>query len=313
MPYSKSSLGRYDMSRPAVSVIIPTHNRANLLERAIRSVLAQTFEDFELLVVDDASTDNTPEVVESIEDGRLRYIRLKENSGAPVARNTGIKKSRGKFIAFLDDDDEWLPLRLEVQIKKFEELDRSFGVVYGGFYYVSQEGGKILGKNIPKFRGDVYLHLLRENFVGSPTLLIRRECFKKAGLFDPFLTSSQDWDMWLRIAKYYKFDYVKEIVAKYYVHGRQISFNLNKYIPGRERFIKKHLDIRMNPKIMSIHLSQMGVLLLLGGSAEKGLKYIARSIAMAPFNIESYTKLLELALDSRSVEYIKKILHFGRD
>ncbi|RLF83553.1 glycosyl transferase, partial [Thermococci archaeon] len=108
------------MSRPTVSVIIPTYNRANLLKRAIASVLNQTFTDFELIVVDDASPDNTPEVVRSINDGRIRYVRLKKNSGGPVARNTGIRKARGRFIALLDDDDEWLPNRLELQIKKFE-------------------------------------------------------------------------------------------------------------------------------------------------------------------------------------------------
>lgn len=300
------------MAKPTVSVIIPTYNRANLLKRAIESVISQRFEDFELIVVDDASPDNTPEIVESINDTRIRYIRLKENSGGPVARNTGIKKARGKFIALLDDDDEWLPNRLEVQVRKFENLDREFGVVYGGFYYVSQQDGKILGKRLPRHRGDVYEHFLRENFIGSPTLLIRRECFKRAGLFDPNLTSSQDWDMWLRIARYYKFDYVNEIVAKYYVHGRQISFNMGKYIPGRERFIRKHLDIWRNPNVLSIHLSQMGLLLLLGGDPEKGLKYLTRSIAIAPFNMENYRKLAELALDSRSLEYIKKILHFNR-
>ncbi|ASA78486.1 glycosyltransferase [Thermococcus sp. 5-4] len=300
------------MAKPTVSVIIPTYNRANLLKRAIESVISQRFEDFELIVVDDASPDNTPEIVESINDTRIRYIRLKENSGGPVARNTGIKKARGKFIALLDDDDEWLPNRLEVQVRKFENLDREFGVVYGGFYYVSQQDGKILGKRLPRHRGDVYEHFLRENFIGSPTLLIRRECFKRAGLFDPKLTSSQDWDMWLRIARYYKFDYVNEIVAKYYVHGRQISFNMGKYIPGRERFIRKHLDIWRNPNVLSIHLSQMGLLLLLGGDPEKGLKYLIRSVAIAPFNMENYRKLAELALDSRSLEYIKKILHFNR-
>lgn len=300
------------MSKPSVSVIIPTYNRAPLLKRAIESVLKQSFDDFELIVVDDASPDNTPDVVESINDGRIRYIRLKKNSGGPVARNTGIKKARGRFIALLDDDDEWLPHRLELQVKKFEEISREFGVVYGGFYYVSQHDGRILGKRLPKVRGDVYPHLLKENFIGSPTLLIRRECFKRAGLFDTTLTSSQDWDMWLRIARYYKFDYVGEIVANYYVHGRQISFNMRKYIPGRERFINKHKDISKNPKIMSIHLSQMGMLLILGGNPEKGVRYLARSVAMSPFNLENYRKLMELALDSRTIEYIKKILHFNR-
>ena len=300
------------MAKPTVSVIIPTHNRAELLKRAINSVLRQTFEDFELIVVDDASSDNTPEVVEGIKDGRIQYVRLKKNSGGPVARNTGIKRARGRFIALLDDDDEWLPNRLELQIEKFESLEKDVGVVYGGFYYVSQDTGEILGKRLPRYRGDVYAYFLKENFVGSPTLLIRRECFKKAGLFDPKLKSSQDWDMWLRIAKYYKFDYVPAVVAKYYVHGHQITFNMEKYISGREKFVWKYPDIYKNPRILSLHLSQMGLLLILSGNAEKGLKYLAKSIAMAPLNMENYRKLLELALDSRSVEYIKKILQFNR-
>lgn len=300
------------MAKPTVSIVIPTHNRAELLKRAINSVLRQTFEDFELIVVDDASSDNTPEVVESINDGRIRYVRLKKNSGGPVARNTGIKKARGEFIALLDDDDEWLPNRLELQIEKFEGLEKDVGVVYGGFYYVSQDTGAILGKRIPRYRGNVYTHFLKENFVGSPTLLIRKECFKKAGLFDPELKSSQDWDMWLRIAKYYKFEYVPAVVAKYYVHGHQITFNMEKYISGRERFVWKYPDIYKNPQILSIHLSQMGLLLLLSGNAEKGIRYLVKSIAMAPLNMENYRKLLELAFDSRSVEYIKKILQFNR-
>lgn len=299
------------MSKPLVSVIIPTYNRASLLKRAIKSVLNQKFEDFELIIVDDASPDDTPEVVKSFEDKRIRYIRLKRNSGGPVARNTGIKKARGKFIALLDDDDEWLPHRLSVQIRKFEAAEERIGAIYGGFYYVSQENGRIIGKRLPKYRGNVYPRLLRENFIGSPTLLIRKECFKKAGLFDPQLSSSQDWDMWLRIAKHYNFDYVNEIVAKYYVHGRQISFNMNKYIPGRERFIQKHRDIRKDPRILSIHLSQMGALLLLGGNPQKGINYLIRSISISPFNLENYQKLMELAFDSRSVEYIKKILRFN--
>lgn len=298
------------MSRPTVSVIIPTYNRANLLKRAIASVLNQKFEDFELIVVDDASSDNTPRVVESINDGRIRYIRLKKNSGGPVARNTGIKKARGRFIALLDDDDEWLPNRLELQIRKFEELDSEFGVVYGGFYYVSHQDGRTLGERVPEYRGDIYNKLLKENFIGSPTLLIRKKCFKKVGLFDPKLSSSQDWDMWLRIAKYYKFDYVDKIIAKYYVHGRQISFNMEKYIPGRERFIRKHLDIWKNPKILGIHLSQMGLLLILGGDPKKGVAYLIRSVAISPFNLENYRTLLKLALDSRTAEYIRRILTY---
>ncbi len=298
--------------RPEVSVIIPTYNRPELLRRAVRSVLNQSFEDFEVIIVDDASPIDIKSIVESFNDNRVKYIRHRTNLGAPVARNNGIKRARGKFIAFLDDDDEWLPERLEVQIYKFEELDNEFGVVYGGFYYISQETGKIIGQRLPRLRGNVYRELLKENFIGSPTLLIRKECFKKAGLFDKKLTSSQDWDMWLRIAKYYKFDYVSKVVAKYYVHGKQISFNMEKYLNGRERFIRKHIDIYKTPKILSIHFSQIGLLYLISGNIEKGVNYVLNSIAISPFNVENYKSILRLAFDSRTCEYIKKILQFNR-
>ncbi len=113
---------------PTVSVIIPTYNRANLVSRAIKSVLNQTYQDFEIIVVDDCSEDNTEEIVKSFNDSRIRYIKHKKNKGGSAARNTGIKRARGKYIAFLDDDDEWLPSKLEKQIMLFEKLSKHYGV-----------------------------------------------------------------------------------------------------------------------------------------------------------------------------------------
>lgn len=119
-----------DQERPTVSVILPTYNRAHLLERAIQSVLDQTYPDFEIIVVDDASIDNTVNIIKGIINERIRYIRHEKNKGAAAARNTGIKLAKGKYIAFQDSDDEWLRDKLEKQIKIFETVSPEVGVVY---------------------------------------------------------------------------------------------------------------------------------------------------------------------------------------
>jgi glycosyltransferase involved in cell wall biosynthesis len=118
---------------PKVSVIIPTYNRAGLLKRAIQSVLNQIYQDFEIIIVDDASTDNTENVIESFKEHRIRYIKHESNKGAAVARNTGIKFANENYIAFQDSDDEWLPEKLEKQMEIIEHASPRVGVVYTGY------------------------------------------------------------------------------------------------------------------------------------------------------------------------------------
>ena len=118
------------INHPTISVIIPTYNRAHLIGKAVKSVLSQTYQDFEIIVVDDGSTDNTEEIVKSFTDYKIYYICHKHNRGASAARNTGIKASRGEYIAFLDSHDEWLPEKLDKQIKTFNSESSEVGVVY---------------------------------------------------------------------------------------------------------------------------------------------------------------------------------------
>jgi glycosyltransferase involved in cell wall biosynthesis len=122
--------------KPTVSVIIPTYNRAHLIGRAIQSVLKQTYQDFEVIVVDDGSIDNTEEVVKKIQENRVYYYKHDKNKGGSAARNTGISLAKGEYIAFQDSDDEWLPEKLEKQIGVFNNQTKNVGVVYTGFYRI---------------------------------------------------------------------------------------------------------------------------------------------------------------------------------
>lgn len=278
-------------NRPTVSVIIPTYNRARLLPRAINSVLNQTYRDFELIVVDDASADNTIEVVKQFQekDDRIKYLKHSEHKGGSGARNTGIKASAGEYIGLLDDDDEWLPGKLEKQMNKLENSSLKVGVVYSGFFYVSEKNGKIVSEVIPLLRGEVYANLLKSCILGSPTPLIKKKCFQKVGFFDETLPSCQDWDMWIRLSKYYDFDFVPDILAKHHVHGGQISVDLNAKIVAREKLIEKYLvDLSKNSQAFSAVLKRLGILYFLAGNQGKGRKYFLKSIKQKPFQKGSY-------------------------
>ena len=125
---------------PTVSIIIPTYNREQLLGRAIKSVLAQTYQDFELIIVDDGSTDNTERLVKSFNSEKTRYIRHRKNKGPAAARNTGIRSAKGDYIAFQDSDDEWMPEKLEKQMRAFTTAPPEVGVVYTSYYSTINKG-----------------------------------------------------------------------------------------------------------------------------------------------------------------------------
>lgn len=266
---------------PHISVIIPTYNRASMLGRAIQSVLDQTYRDFELIVVNDCSSDNTEEVVMSFADERIRYIRHPSNKGGSAARNTGISSSRGDYIALLDDDDEWLPNKLEMQVDLLDRLPEDYGVVYSG--YRAEQRGEILGEYSPIYRGDVYHQMLKGCFIGSPTILIRKICFEKAGRFDETLPSCQDWDMWIRLAKYYKFDFIPEVLAVYNIHGDQIKFNPSKYVYGVNKVLAKYReDFSKNKKILSYQYKYLAILYYAVGDKAEGTRFMLKSIKLNP-------------------------------
>ena len=256
---------------PTVSVVISTYNRAQRLKRAVMSVLDQSFQDFELIIVDNASTDKTEDVVHSLTDSRIRYIKHLRNKGGPAARNTGIRSAKGQYIALLDDDDEWFPQKLEKQLQKIQQTTPQVGLVYAGSEVYDENKRRVTVINYPLFRGRVHDRLLLSTIIGSvSSVFVKKECFEKVGYFDEELTSCQDWDMWLRIAEQFEFDFVPDILTRINEHGEQISTNFAALIPGRTRMVKKHWEeFQRHPQILVVHLKRLGKLQCINGTGDE--------------------------------------------
>ena len=210
-----------------VSVILPTYNRIHTLKRSIISVLNQGFTDYELLIIDDGSTDGTKEFIADIRDERIHYIKSPVNRGAANARNIGIRASKGKYIAFQDSDDEWLPDKLNKQVSVMDEADMLTGMVYTRLFYDLGDKGRIEyppeSMSFDQKSGYIYEQILHRNLAGTPTMLIKRECFNKVGMFNTQLRKLEDWELCIRIAKYYKIILVDELLHKAYLTPGSLS------------------------------------------------------------------------------------------
>ncbi|MBF0546927.1 MAG: glycosyltransferase [Candidatus Riflebacteria bacterium] len=208
------------MPKNKVSVVIPVFNRADLVSDAIKSAINQSYENIEIIVVDDGSTDLTGMVVQQF--SAVRYF-WQENRGQGAARNKGILKSTGDFIAFLDSDDLWLPEKISRQVE-FLHKNKQFGMVYSDceYFEISESGNPIKKKvRVNPHQGWISKELFLENFIASCTPLVRREVFEECGVFNEsaLLRCREDWEMWLRIASRFQIGYMPETLAKYRFHS----------------------------------------------------------------------------------------------
>jgi len=244
---------------PRVSVIIPVLNRAARVRRAIESVLAQTCQDFEIIVVDDGSTDGTAAAVETFADRRITLIRHEQTRGGSAARNTGIRASSAAYVAFLDSDDEWLPTKLERQLEVFERSDDRLGLVYTGVQHVFDDGH--VSRCLPQRHLDLRRALLTENVVGETSVgMVRRTALEATGAFDESLPSCQDLDLWLSVCERFDADFVPETlvrVAKGSDNGR-ISANVARTVWGRELFCRKYRDQMIRHGVLHLFLRESG-------------------------------------------------------
>lgn len=191
------------MKNSFISVIVPTYNRADFVGETIESILNQTYKNFELIIVDDGSTDNTEEVIGKFKDSRIKYIKTDNWGGPARPRNTGIKKAKGEYIAFCDDDDIWLPKKLEKQIRVFQ-ISNETAMLYTRFKTI--EGGVISNKIFPENgiynSGSIFKSIYLWNFIACSGVMVKRSVLDQVGLFntDPNLIAVEDADLWLRIA-----------------------------------------------------------------------------------------------------------------
>ena len=277
-------------NNPTVSVIIPTYNRANLIDKSILSVLNQTYDDFELIIIDDGSTDNTADVINGFDDERIRYIRHETNKGLAAARNTGINFSIGVFISFQDDDDEWVTKKLEKEINVMKKSKPNVGVVYSGLCRIKDNKKTYLPEPEHILReGDLSNELIKRNFVHS-LILIRRSCFEKVGLYDEDLRAVEDWDLNLRLSKYYKFKFIDEALIKSYKDDSSLSSNLSLMLDCTEKIFEKHSSVfNKHKKAVAEIYGYLASQFCLEGQLMKGRQCFSKAIKKNPVNIRYYS------------------------
>ena len=211
--------------RPLVTVYTITRNRADLLPRAMNSVLSQTYKNIEYIIIDSQSSDNTPEVVSSFNDNRIRYVRLEANKTFGQCVNLAASMATGKYITELDDDDEYLLDKIEKQVDLFEKLPESYGLVYCWMTYYDGKTGSEIKLHKADLRGDVLDSNIEKPLVsGTPTLLIRTDVFSEVGGYKEVeeIGVESDWELACRICEKYKVDYVPESLIKVYInHGHK--------------------------------------------------------------------------------------------
>jgi glycosyltransferase involved in cell wall biosynthesis len=266
--------------RPSISIVIPTYNASKYITDTVNSILNQDFDDYEIIIVDDNSTDNTYEIIKNLSSAKIKYYRLDQNHGGPsLPRNIGIKKSRSKYIAFCDSDDLFAPDRLSSSVD-FLNKHNEVGMVFMNETKFDDTTGTEIGDflkeydrfhNLPKTKADdnyyliqsqdAFSCLLYENYIMPSGVTVPSVVFKDVGLFDEELKNGDDGDMWLRISKKYPIGFINKIGFKYRIRANSISTRGPSLFENRIKVMNKllasgvpaKLEKRCKVKISNYH------------------------------------------------------------
>lgn len=237
---------------PAVSVVIPAYNRAASIKVSIESVLRQSYADFELLVVDDCSTDATVAVAAGIADPRIRLLANPRNMGAGGARNTGLAAARGTWVAFQDSDDEWLPSKLEKQMARLTAPGAPYVAAYCGMLILGgldpRPGARLETRYVPdpaiaRVDGDILVSLLGTNLISTQTLVARRDLLERIGGFDEATTPIEDWDCVLQLAQLGPIAFVDEPLVLQRFSPNSITRLTARRLTSLARLLDKHREL----------------------------------------------------------------------
>lgn len=223
-----------------VSVIVPVYNRDKYVAQTIDSILAQSYPGIEVVLINDGSTDSSLDILRSYEQRYPEKVIVidQQNQGQIAARNHGIMKSRGQFIAFLDSDDLWYPNKLALQLPLFKD---NVGLVYTAVEHIDQHGTVIHTELCDEsLTDDIYMHLLVHNRMTGGSVVVTRAALEQVGLFDPAFKAAENWDLWLRICRQYRAALVNQVLVKYRIHPENMSSNQMLMLQAKEKIIQKH-------------------------------------------------------------------------
>jgi glycosyltransferase involved in cell wall biosynthesis len=276
---------------PRVSVIIPAYNGADYTVKTVESVLAQTYRDFEVIVVDDGSTDHTRTALLPYGD-QIQYI-YKENGGACSARNVGIRLARGEFVACLDCDDIWLPDKLRYSLPV---LDSDPGMAFVFTLCQMIDGaGEIIGEAHYSFDIErAYLNLLSENYIMAPSVIMRRSCLDDVGLFDESIFIPADWDLWLRLACRYRVGYVDLPLSQYRQVSNYTLRNAEQFVREADYVLEKQFEAveelseRQRRQLRARLLLTHALLYLKADERDRARYMLRKAIGIQPLNWRPY-------------------------
>lgn len=284
---------------PTVSVVVTCYNYGQYLDLSLQSILSQTYQDFEVVVIDDGSTDSTPNIMEHYAtDDRIIYVR-QENRGQPKAKNRGILESRGDFIAFLDADDIWLPTKLEKQTALF--TDPSVGVVYSRRTWMNEDGEELSGNERTLRSGNILDHIFIDNFVCFSSSVVRRSMLEQVGYFDESLPMGIDYDLWIRLAARCDFAYVDEPLVKYRTGHANLSKNTLKRYECAQKIMRKALSDPLIREKLSWHVprlawadtwSNLAVYLAASGHRRESWRHFGKALLMFPIYPQLWLRML---------------------
>lgn len=294
-----------------VTVIITTYQRPpEMVKRAIKSVVEQTYKNLEIIIVDDSPCtfelrSKVTDMILNIKDNRIKYLQNEKNIGACASRNRAIKESKGKFIIYVDDDDELLPKCIEKRISGF--ISKKIGLVYSDCIFIDELKNKEFISNQKKLKGYVFDKLIIENFILAFPML-RRECFDICGLFNETLPASQDWDMWLRVSKKYEINYINEPLSKIYLHKyERISTSPYKKIIGLLKIYDLNKEyILNNPYINYIKKKELIPYYINAGDIKKGWFTFLEIVKLKPYNFKDNLFSLLLAIFGTYKKVVKR-------
>lgn len=288
-----------------VSAVITTHKREpEIVERALKSVIDQTHTQMEIIVVDDSPSNydlrgKVREMVEKYSDRNVKYIQHEECKGACAARNTGLFEANGDFVAFLDDDDEWKPEKIEKQLQKF--TSDCVALVYSGSEVINDSTQVTSYSPLKCESGNVYDKLIVENFIGSTSFpLLRKSALLDIDGFDVLMQSAQDYDVWLRISQKYNVECVNESLVIYHVHnGERISSNYTKKINGLERLNEKNKGyLSLHKEARRIRTMKLCPMYAKNGQLFKAVRIWIKAALIQPWMVKENLTYLYDALAS---------------